>query len=44
MPSPRSAYPQDDLTPRQREILDFIRHRLTESGAPPTRLENKKPS
>ncbi len=39
MPSPRSAYPQDDLTPRQREILDFIRHRLTESGAPPTRLE-----
>jgi len=39
MPSPRSVHPQDDLTPRQREILDFIRNRLTEGGAPPTRLE-----
>jgi SOS-response transcriptional repressor LexA len=39
MPSPRSAHPQDGLTPRQREILDFIRNRLSESGAPPTRLE-----
>jgi SOS-response transcriptional repressor LexA len=34
MPSPRSVHPQDDLTPRQREILDFIRNRLTEGGAP----------
>lgn len=39
MPSLRFVDPQDDLTPRQREILDFIRNCLTESGAPPTRLE-----
>lgn len=31
--------PQDSLTPRQREILDFIRASLDERGAPPTRLE-----
>ncbi|TMQ76116.1 hypothetical protein [Candidatus Accumulibacter phosphatis] len=39
MPSLCSTHPQEALTPRQREILDFIRNRLTESGAPPTRLE-----
>jgi repressor LexA len=39
MPSSRPAHPQEALTPRQREILDFIRHHQQESGAPPTRLE-----
>jgi repressor LexA len=34
-----SDNPQDSLTPRQREILDFIRNSLDERGAPPTRLE-----
>lgn len=29
----------DDLTPRQREILDFIRNTLEVLGAPPTRVE-----
>jgi repressor LexA len=29
----------DDLTPRQREILDFIRNSLEVLGAPPTRTE-----
>lgn len=29
----------DDLTPRQREILDFIRNSLEVLGAPPTRAE-----
>jgi repressor LexA len=29
----------DDLTPRQQEILDFIRATLEECGAPPTRVE-----
>ena len=29
----------DDLTPRQREILDFIRSTLEVLGAPPTRAE-----
>ncbi len=29
----------DDLTPRQREILDFIRSSLEVLGAPPTRAE-----
>jgi repressor LexA len=29
----------DDLTPRQREILDFIRNTLEVLGAPPTRAE-----
>ncbi|MDB5888586.1 MAG: repressor LexA [Rhodocyclales bacterium] len=29
----------DDLTPRQQEILDFIRATLEEYGAPPTRVE-----
>ncbi len=29
----------DDLTPRQREILDFIRNNLEVSGVPPTRAE-----
>lgn len=29
----------DDLTPRQREILDFIRNTLEILGAPPTRAE-----
>ncbi len=29
----------DDLTPRQREILDFIRNTLEVFGAPPTRAE-----
>ena len=29
----------DDLTPRQREILDFIRNSLEVLGAPPTRVE-----
>jgi repressor LexA len=28
-----------DLTPRQRQILDFIRERVDESGMPPTRAE-----
>ncbi len=28
-----------DLTPRQRQILDFIRERLEEDGMPPTRAE-----
>jgi repressor LexA len=28
-----------DLTPRQRQILDFIREQLEESGIPPTRAE-----
>ena len=28
-----------DLTPRQRQILDFIRERVEESGMPPTRAE-----
>ncbi|MDP2793928.1 MAG: hypothetical protein Q8O25_07620 [Sulfurisoma sp.] len=37
-PNP-TAHPQEVLTPRQREILDFIRNHLAESGAPPTRLE-----
>ncbi len=30
---------KDDLTPRQRQILDFIDARLRQSGAPPTRAE-----
>ena len=34
-----SDNPQDSLTPRQQEILDFIRNSLDERGAPPTRLE-----
>lgn len=34
-----SAKPEDSLTPRQREILDFIRNSLEVLGAPPTRLE-----
>lgn len=34
-----SDNPHDSLTPRQREILDFIRNSLDERGAPPTRLE-----
>ena len=29
----------DNLTPRQQEILDFIRHTLEALGAPPTRAE-----
>ena len=29
----------DDLTPRQREILDLIRDRIETRGAPPTRAE-----
>ena len=29
-----------DLTPRQRQILDFIREQLEESGMPPTRAES----
>jgi len=29
----------DDLTPRQREILDFVRNTLEVLGAPPTRAE-----
>jgi repressor LexA len=29
----------DELTPRQQEILEFIRATLEESGAPPTRIE-----
>ena len=28
-----------DLTPRQRQILDFIREQVEESGMPPTRAE-----
>jgi repressor LexA len=28
-----------DLTPRQRQILDFIREQIEESGMPPTRAE-----
>ena len=39
MPSPRSVHPQDDLTPRQREILDFIRNSLEVFSVPPTRAE-----
>jgi SOS-response transcriptional repressor LexA len=39
MPSPRSTHPHEALTPRQQEILDFIRNHLAESGVPPTRLE-----
>lgn len=36
----RSALPPaSDPTPRQTEILEFIRQTLTESGAPPTRDE-----
>ena len=34
-----SISPQALLTPRQAEILEFIRNALTESGAPPTRDE-----
>ena len=38
---PRSSRPAPPplLTPRQSEILEFIRQALTESGAPPTRDE-----
>lgn len=39
MKRPRSGNPQDSLTPRQREILDFIRNSLEVLGAPPTRLD-----
>ena len=39
MKQPRSGNLQDSLTPRQREILDFIRNSLEDLGAPPTRLE-----
>ena len=39
MPSPCSAHLQEALTPRQREILDFIRNNQQESGALPTRQE-----
>ncbi len=28
-----------DLTPRQRQILDFIKDQLDECGMPPTRAE-----
>ena len=38
MASP-SIQPHTLLTPRQSEILEFIRNALTESGAPPTRDE-----
>src|SRR5205085_11273114 len=31
--------PMSDLTERQAEILDLIRRRIVETGAPPTRLE-----
>src|SRR5512135_559161 len=37
--APASIHPQALLTPRQSEILEFIRNALTESGAPPTRDE-----
>jgi SOS-response transcriptional repressor LexA len=37
--APPSITPHALLTPRQREILEFIRNALTESGAPPTRDE-----
>jgi repressor LexA len=33
------AMAADSLTPRQREILDFIRSTLEVLGAPPTRTE-----
>lgn len=39
MQLPRSDHSQDSLTPRQQEILDFIRNSLEVRGAPPTRLE-----
>jgi len=39
MQLPRSDHSQNSLTPRQQEILDFIRNSLDERGAPPTRLE-----
>jgi repressor LexA len=37
--APPSFTPHALLTPRQSEILEFIRNALTESGAPPTRDE-----
>jgi repressor LexA len=37
--APPSITPHALLTPRQSEILEFIRNALTESGAPPTRDE-----
>ena len=37
--APASSASTPLLTPRQSEILDFIRQALTESGAPPTRDE-----
>jgi repressor LexA len=37
--APAPLTPQALLTPRQAEILEFIRNALTESGAPPTRDE-----
>ena len=37
--APPSITPHALLTPRQSEILEFIRNALTESGAPPTRYE-----
>jgi repressor LexA len=39
LPSPSSPPSSSLLTPRQLEILEFIRQTLTESGAPPTRDE-----
>ena len=39
MQLPRSDHSQNSLTPRQQDILDFIRNSLDERGAPPTRLE-----
>jgi repressor LexA len=37
--SSASAASAAPITPRQSEILEFIRQALTESGAPPTRDE-----
>jgi repressor LexA len=37
--APPTITPHALLTPRQSEILEFIRNALTESGAPPTRDE-----
>ena len=34
-----TAMDNDELTPRQRQILDFIVERMRVSGAPPTRVE-----
>lgn len=34
--APRKANPKDPLTPRQRQILDFIRKQVQEKGYPPS--------